>query len=420
VVALTEAPTTPFTITPVPLTVASGTFTVADKVYDGTDMATITAQDLALAGFLPDDTTADVTWTPIGRFTMATAGATRTIELVGGAVLGGAKGGGYVLDVTGAPSATAAITPRPVTVSGASAAGRPYDGTTAVAVSGATLVNTVAGDAVTLAGAAGGTSTSPAAGTHGVTTAMTLAGADAANYVLATQPTVSVTITPLPVTVTMNPLPSRPYDRTTLVPLGPGAFSVSGVLPGETLQVSGTGVLSSRAVGTRTVTLSAPTFTPGGGASLGNYVLPTAISGTVTVTPRPLRVTGANVTTRVFDGTNVASVTGATLDGRALAREGSVTLQSNTITMAACVEGDEPATPEEEAPVAEPVPEPETAPEPEPVPVPVETPERVDAGGGGTAQRTGDPILATLLLVVAVSVLELLRRRASKHVNVRS
>jgi hypothetical protein len=130
--------------------------------------------------------------------------------------------------------------------------------------------------------------------------------------------------------------------------------------------------------------------------------------------------TDAAIVGTIMAMTSISLATGATLDGRALAREGSVTLQSNTITMAACVEGDEPATPEEEAPVAEPVPEPETAPEPEPVPVPVETPERVDAGGGGTAQRTGDPILATLLLVVVVSALVLLRRRASKHVNVRS
>ena len=312
--SLAGAPSATASITARALTV-TGTFTVADKVYDGNASATIATRSLVLSGFASGDSAADISWTPTVRFRTSTAGTGRTVELVGGAVLGGAKGAGYVLDVTGAPTATATITPRPLTVTGASAAARPYDRTTAVTVSGATLVNTVAGDTVTLANATSGVAASRDAGTRAVTTAMTLTGSDAANYRLTAQPALEVTITPLGVSVTMNPLPARPYDGTTAVPLAASTFSVSGVLAGESVTVSGTGQLSSRAAGTRTVTLADPTFTPGGGTTLTNYVLPAAVSGTMTITPLPLRVVGASVTQRTWDGTASATVTGAVLEG---------------------------------------------------------------------------------------------------------
>jgi hypothetical protein len=308
-------PTATFTISGRLLTVSGGSFTVIDKVYDGSDAATITPSGLTLTGFVGGDTMADVTWTPAGRFTDTSAGSARTVELVGGAVLGGAKGAGYALDLTGAPTATATITPRPVTVVGATASARPYDGSTTATISGAALANTVAGDVVSLTNATAGIAAARDAGTHQVATTMTLTGADATNYVLLSQPSVSITITPLPVSVSMNALPARAYDGTTALPLPPGAFSVSGLLPGEQLSVSGTAQLSSRAAGTRTVTLQAPTYSPVGGANLANYTLPASVSGTITITPVPLRVVGASVAARPWDGTTTAIVTGARLEG---------------------------------------------------------------------------------------------------------
>jgi hypothetical protein len=315
VIVLDDAPTAPFTITAVPLTVASGTFTATDKIYDGTPVATVVAHDLVLTGFLAGDTMADITWSPAGRFASNAVGTGRTVTLLGGAVLGGPKGGGYTLDVTGAPTATASITPRPVTVIGASAAARPYDGTTAVTITGASLANVVAGDTITLANATSGTAASRDAGTQAVSTSMTLSGTAASNYRLVGQPSLSVTITPLPVSVTMSTLPARAYDGTSAVALTTGAFSVSGVLPGESIGVSGTAQLSSRSPGTRTVTLGAPTFTPGAGTNLANYTLPSSVAGSVTVTPLTLRIAGATVTERTWDGTTVATVAGARLDG---------------------------------------------------------------------------------------------------------
>nr|MDQ3371322.1 ice-binding family protein [Actinomycetota bacterium] len=70
--------------------------------------------------------------------------------------------------------------------------------------------------------------------------------------------------------------------------------------------------------------------------------------------------------------TSITATTGATVDGRLLARNGAVTLDSNTITASQCA-------------VAVPVPEPTPEPEPTPVPVPGDEDGPTDGGGGGTS-----------------------------------
>jgi len=76
---------------------------------------------------------------------------------------------------------------KPLTVTGATAQNKVYDGNTTATIIGATLVGVVSGDAVTLSG--GETFASPAVGTGILVTAnLVLGGTDAGNYTL-TQPT---------------------------------------------------------------------------------------------------------------------------------------------------------------------------------------------------------------------------------------
>jgi hypothetical protein len=113
--------------------------------------------------------------------------------------------------------------------------------------------------------------------------------------------------------------------------------------------------------------------------------------------------TGSVVVGTIMALTSIELLGGATLEGRALARNGSVTMINNTITIEPCE--DVPVTPQAT---------PEVEPEPE-APVQVPVPDRVDTGVGGNAIRgplTQQSGLVGLLAVAAVSTTLALRRRA--------
>jgi len=84
---------------------------------------------------------------------------------------------------------TLTINKKQLTVTGATAQNRTYDGTTAAAISGAALSGVIGGDTVTLQGGTVGSFASKNVGTGKVvTTSMSLGGAGAGNYSLAGQP----------------------------------------------------------------------------------------------------------------------------------------------------------------------------------------------------------------------------------------
>jgi hypothetical protein len=97
----------------------------------------------------------------------------------------------------------------------------------------------------------------------------------------------------------------------------------------------------------------------------------------------------------------------ASLEGRALARTGSVTMISNTITIEPCGEVAGPTEPDI-GPTAEDTPAP-TA------PAQVETPRRVDTGAGGTSGAAdGRAVLAGLAAAGVIAVTLLRRRERSR------
>jgi len=151
-------------ITPKSLSV-SGTV-VADKVYDGTTAATLSGG--TLVGVVGSD---------------SHAGSGKTVTLS----LDGADARNYVVSGAGQTQVTADIAPRPVTFQGAISPSKTYDGTTAITVSGGTLVGVVDGDAVTLSRSGHLTDRDAGIGKAVVSTS-TLGGADAGDYALL-QPT---------------------------------------------------------------------------------------------------------------------------------------------------------------------------------------------------------------------------------------
>lgn len=129
--------TTTANITPLHIT---GSFTAANKVYDGTTSATVLTR--SLVGTLNGDNTSLSGGT--ATFSDKNAGVNKTVTLTG-AILTGTDAGNYALDSVA--SATATITPAPLTITAATNT-KTYDGTTSASAV-PTLSGVQPGDTVT-------------------------------------------------------------------------------------------------------------------------------------------------------------------------------------------------------------------------------------------------------------------------------
>lgn len=204
------------------------------------------------------------------------------------------------------PTVKASITAAPVTVTGATATNRQYDGLTTVAVSGGTAVGLMTADvdggtvSLNTAGATG-TMASANAGSKGVTVSgYALAGADATNYKL-TQPTgVTVVIARKELTITGLTANNKTYDGTTTATAS-GTATLVGVVAGQTVTLGGTPVyrFADASVGTgKTVTTTGYTISATSPALASNYILiqPTLSAN---ITQAKLTVTATSYTIKV-------------------------------------------------------------------------------------------------------------------------
>src|SRR5690606_14984255 len=107
----------------------TGDFTADNKVYDGTTSAIIVDNNLVLLeGLVPVDT-GNVELNAVATFLDRNAGTGKTVVLTD-STLTGVNASNYVIDFTGAPTTTADITPKDVTLT-ADPVSKGYDGTTA-------------------------------------------------------------------------------------------------------------------------------------------------------------------------------------------------------------------------------------------------------------------------------------------------
>ena len=230
--------TNTFTITINPATL-TGSFTAADKVYDGTTNATVLTR--TLNGVLAGDT-ANVTLTGgTASFANATAGAGKTVTLTG-ATLTGSAAGNYNLTSVG--TTTAAITALGITGS-FTAADKVYDGTTNATVLTRTLNGVLAADTANVS-LTGGTASfgnaTVGAGKTVTLTGATLTGSAAGNYNLTSVGTTTAAITALGITGSFTAA-DKVYDGTTNATVL--TRTLNGVLAADTANVSLTGGTAS-------------------------------------------------------------------------------------------------------------------------------------------------------------------------------
>ncbi|NBT38084.1 MAG: hypothetical protein EBT21_08260, partial [Actinobacteria bacterium] len=118
--SLTGAPTTTATISQKTLTIG-GSFTALDKVYSATTAASINANSLTLVTKIGSD---DVSLTSVVVvFATADAANGKTVS-ISSASLTGTKAANYSLSLTGAPTATASISQKALTMSGLTSSNR--------------------------------------------------------------------------------------------------------------------------------------------------------------------------------------------------------------------------------------------------------------------------------------------------------
>lgn len=225
-----------------------------DKVYDGNTTATLSGT-AALTGIVGSDNVS-LSGSPTANFNDKKVGTDKPIT-VSGYSLTGTDAGNYTL--TQPTGLKANITAKALTVTGAVAQDKVWDGTTAATITGATLSGLISPDVVTISG--GGTFAQSNAGNNiAVTAGLTLGGTDAGNYSL-TQPTgLKANITKKAPTITtsaINILVGGNYTLpgSNITSDSNGAFSYS-ITAGGHATYDGASTLNGISLGTETLTIN--------------------------------------------------------------------------------------------------------------------------------------------------------------------
>ncbi|MFN3639615.1 MAG: YDG domain-containing protein, partial [Flavobacterium sp.] len=244
-----------------------------------------------------DESNVSLSGTPNFVFATSTVGINKTIN-VSGFTLSGPSAGNYDLIQ---PTLTASITAKPITVSGATANDKAYDGTTTAIIVGGTLVGVEAVDAANVSLSSTGSFDTADVGNNKPVT-VSISGSAAFNYSL-TQPGITANITKANQTITFNELPPLNVNSSDLN-LNDYASASSGLA--LTYQSSNTAVVS---VSGNTLTIvgagSAVITASQGGDS--NYNPAANVTQNVTVSQAPILIAGWDFQTTTNGGTALQS-----------------------------------------------------------------------------------------------------------------
>ncbi|MBE1160700.1 YDG domain-containing protein [Dyella acidiphila] len=311
-------PSTIFTtgsITPAQLTVSLvGNL---DKVYDGTTVAQLNSSNFQVNGFVSGE---GGTVTPTAGFNYSTANAGNTILISGTLTANNytAASGTLLSNYTLATAATGFgnIAQAPLFITGVYATGKVYDTTAndTLNVGAAGLSGLVASDVgnVTLTTSTTGTFAQSNVGNGiGVTASgFSISGSASANYNLQVIKGLTADITPAPLTLTGITAASKVYDGTLNDTLNVGSAVLHGVLGTDNVTLdtgSAAGTFSTINVGNNLAVTSSGFGLDG--TQAGNYVLAQPGGLKANITPATLVAVITGSPTKVYDGTNSATLT---------------------------------------------------------------------------------------------------------------
>ncbi len=290
--------------------VAFGGTSVNTKTYDGTTAATVNIYTIPISG---DDMHVGYT---SANFSDKNAGMSKTVA-IDGLYITGADANNYQLGITNTTS-YGTIAPAIISaITGITAGNKTYDGTTNVALNtaGAVFNGMIAGDSLTVGTALGAFSNANAGTgkTVGIS-GLTLGGADAQNYRLDTS--TATTLADIGQRV-VNLSGSRTYNGST--DLDASIFTLSNLVGGETLTLSGTGTMADKNAGSgKGVTLASLALGDGtNGGLASNYTLAGGTDAVDIARAMISSIGGITANGKIYDGTTDATLNtaGAVFNG---------------------------------------------------------------------------------------------------------
>jgi hypothetical protein len=285
----------------------------ANKVYDGTAIATITSYG-NLTGVVGGEAVTLDTDGAAASFGNRAVGTGKVVTVTWLA-LEGADAGNYSI---ANQTTTADITAKSLSLTGLAAANKVYDGTlTAIISNLGTLTGVVVGDAVTLntSGASATFASKTVENGKTVTVSgLSLSGADAGNYSIANQ-TATADITAKALTLTGLTATTKTYDGTAAATIA-NYGTLTAVVLGDNVALDtggATAVFENKNVASgKTVTVSGLSLS---GTDAGNYSIANQTT-TADITAKALTLAGLAVSNKIYDGTTSATIsTLGTLSG---------------------------------------------------------------------------------------------------------
>ena len=278
----------------------TATASAANKTYDASDTATTT---LTLSGFIGTET---VTSTNSSTFNDKNVGTGKTVTVNSITLADGTNGGlAANYSISTGQTTTADVTAKALSVSGITASNKTYDATcdSNIKYRVCNLYRTNSGDVFN--GTYTGAFSDKNVGTgKTVTITPSYTGADVSNYSVTDHSTVTANITAKALTVSGITALDKGYDGNATATLDTSLINYGGLVSGDTLTGTYSGVFDNANVGTgKTVTITSSY----GGTDVNNYTITDQASTTADLTKRSLVLATFSASDKVYDGDNTVT-----------------------------------------------------------------------------------------------------------------
>ncbi len=288
----------------------TGSFTAADKEYNGNESATITGSSLVAGGIVSNDDVSLNSSNGSASFANKNVGQNKTVTGTG-FVLTGTDAGNYALSMN---TTTASITARDITGS-FTAEDKTYDGTTDATITGRSLTGALDGDSVSLSGGTATFDTKHVGTGKTVTLAgATLGGDDAGNYNLTSVGTTTASISAKNLTISGAVANNKAYDGNTDATVNFSGATLNGVQGSDAVTINSSAYraeFGSAGAGTgKAVTVTGVALS---GADASNYTVsqPSGLTADINKAASTTTVTVDNTTYNGQPQGGSAVVTGA-------------------------------------------------------------------------------------------------------------